>query len=76
VYLCRHLVHAACALSNEDVQLPERVESASVSYLLTGDRVRTRRRELGNKLSHAAAVRTRVGRCPVCVASRATLVVS
>ncbi|RXK35663.1 vacuolar protein sorting 41 [Tremella mesenterica] len=67
-YLCKHLVHSTCSLLNADVELPVR-EDAAVSHLLSGDRgksVRTRQRELGAKLSYAAAVRVRVGGCPVC----------
>ncbi|KAK1922178.1 hypothetical protein DB88DRAFT_497458 [Papiliotrema laurentii] len=65
LYLCRHWVHATCALVSPDVSLPDHVDN-SVTHLLSGDRTSTRRRELGNKLSHAAAIRTRVGRCPMC----------
>ncbi|WVR07632.1 hypothetical protein IAU60_004674 [Kwoniella sp. DSM 27419] len=70
VYLCRHLVHAHCALP-EDVDLPQRQESASLSYLLS-DPKGTRggqgwkARSLGGKLGYAAMVRVRASRCPVC----------
>lgn len=68
-YLCRHLVHATCALPHADIDLPSRPENASVSHLLSNDNRRntkSRERDLSAKLSYAAAVRVRVGRCPVC----------
>ncbi|WVQ84653.1 hypothetical protein IAT38_006808 [Cryptococcus sp. DSM 104549] len=73
IYFCRHLVHATCALP-EDVELPQRQENQSVTYLLSdGDKgggaggMAWKARTLGAKLGYAAAVRVRVGRCPVCV---------
>jgi hypothetical protein len=66
-YLCRHLVHATCALPNPDVDMPERPESIAMSQLMHSDRrINSRQRSLGSKLSYAAAVRVRVGGCPVC----------
>jgi hypothetical protein len=67
VYLCRHTVHASCALLNDDIELPSRQDNQSVNHLLgSGDKIKSRRRELGSKLSFAASVRVRVGKCPVC----------
>ncbi|WWD19691.1 hypothetical protein CI109_104155 [Kwoniella shandongensis] len=77
IYLCRHLVHATCALPDADIELPQRQENASVTYLLsTSDKGGLgmggvggqgwKVRNLGAKLGYAAAVRVRVGRCPVC----------
>ncbi|KAK8853266.1 hypothetical protein IAR55_003968 [Kwoniella newhampshirensis] len=76
IYLCRHLVHATCALPDADIELPQRQENASVTYLLsTSDKSGIgmgvggqgwKVRNLGAKLGYAAAVRVRVGRCPVC----------
>lgn len=71
-YLCRHLVHAACAVMTEDVELPERPENAEVTHLLLSDRPsgsgtrNAQQRALGGKLGFAAMVRVRVGSCPVC----------
>lgn len=69
MYLCRHLVHATCALPHADIELPPHPEDATISHLLSDDNrrnARSRERELGSKLSYAAAVRVRVGKCPVC----------
>ena len=67
LYLCRHIVHAHCALVNPDTDLPERNESESISALLSSDKSRVRRRALGNRLAYASSVRVRVGKCPSCV---------
>ncbi|WVF72944.1 hypothetical protein IAT40_007762 [Kwoniella sp. CBS 6097] len=80
IYLCHHVVHASCALP-DDVDLPPRQESANLSYLLssadTGGQASLLKgsgggkggawkvRHLGGKLGYAAAVRVRVGRCPI-----------
>ncbi|WRT70170.1 uncharacterized protein IL334_007164 [Kwoniella shivajii] len=69
IYLCQHFVHATCALP-EDVELPQRQENASVTYLLSESKNGSqgwKSRALGGKLGYAAAVRVRVGRCPVCI---------
>ena len=75
VYLCRHLVHATCALLNPDIELPPPAEHPAINQLLSTERrgAKTQRRELGAKLSYAAAVRVRVGSCPVCEHSRVSL---
>lgn len=76
VYLCRHLVHATCAVPNEDVELPERPENSAVTALLLADKPttagskRAQERALGVKLSYEAMVRARVGTCPVCAHRR------
>ena len=73
LYLCRHLVHATCVLLNPDLELPSRPDSSTMNHLLSSDNGRgmqARRRELGSKLSYAAAVRVRVGRCPACEHSK------
>jgi hypothetical protein len=73
IYLCRHIVHAACALPDGDVELPTRAEHASISYLLSSDNrrsVKFQTRGLGSKLSYSAAVRVRAGGCPVCSHNR------
>ncbi|OCF77367.1 vacuolar protein sorting 41 [Kwoniella mangroviensis CBS 8886] len=70
LYLCQHLVHAHCALP-EDVELPQRQENINVTYLLanggSGAKGQNwKSRAIGGKLGYAAAVRVRVGKCPVC----------
>jgi len=76
IYLCRHLVHATCAVTNDDVELPERPENAAVTALLLADKPTpsgsraAQERALGAKLSYEAMVRVRVGSCPVCAHSR------
>ncbi|WWC91761.1 uncharacterized protein L201_006708 [Kwoniella dendrophila CBS 6074] len=72
IYLCQHLIHAACSLP-EDVELPQRQGNVSLSYLLSNNTKNGntngqnwKARALGGKLSYAAAVRVRVGKCPVC----------
>nr|XP_019044083.1 vacuolar protein sorting 41 [Kwoniella bestiolae CBS 10118]OCF23013.1 vacuolar protein sorting 41 [Kwoniella bestiolae CBS 10118] len=70
LYLCQHLIHAQCALP-EDVDLPQRQENINVTYLLAngaggGKGQNWKSRAIGGKLGYAAAVRVRVGRCPVC----------
>jgi hypothetical protein len=76
IYLCRHLVHATCAVTNDDVELPERPENAAVTALLMGDKPTAtgsrvaQERALGAKLSYEAMVRVRVGSCPVCAHRR------
>ncbi|WWC72071.1 uncharacterized protein I206_106031 [Kwoniella pini CBS 10737] len=69
LYLCQHLVHAECALP-EDVELPLRQENLNISYLLDDKKKiggkNWKSRAIGGKLGYAAAVRVRVGRCPVC----------
>lgn len=75
MYLCRHLVHAACA-TLEDVELPERPENAAVTALLLADKPSAagsraaQERALGAKLSYEAMVRVRIGSCPVCAHRR------
>lgn len=72
LYLCRHFVHATCAVLSEDIELPERPENAAVTHLLMADKPGAAgnkaalSRALGAKLSFAAMVRVRVGSCPVC----------
>lgn len=75
VYLCRHAVHASCAVLNDDTELPERPENAQALHLLLSDNSgtaahlpvhRAQQRALGSKLSYEAMVRVRVGPCPVC----------
>ncbi|GFZ48801.1 hypothetical protein JCM24511_06550 [Saitozyma sp. JCM 24511] len=71
LYLCKHPLHAICALPDPDIELPPKPEGAGLSHLLvSGEKgrggTRERERELGGRLSYAAAVRVRVGRCPVC----------
>lgn len=71
LYLCKHPLHATCALPDPDIELPPKPEGAGLSHLLvSGEKgrggTRERERELGGRLSYAAAVRVRVGRCPVC----------
>ena len=45
VYLCRHTVHASCALLNDDIELPSRQDNQSVNHLLgSGDKLKSRRR--------------------------------
>ena len=75
MYLCRHFVHASCSLYEDDLEVPQRADNPFVSQLLTGDKIQARLRELSGKLSFAAAVRTRVGSCPVCFHARGSLVV-
>lgn len=79
VYLCRHAVHATCALLNDDTELPERPENAQALRLLMADNApnaahlsshRAQQRQLGSKLSYEAMVRVRVGPCPVCAHER------
>lgn len=79
VYLCRHGVHATCALLNDDTELPERPENAAALRLLLADNApgaahlsshRAQQRALGSKLSYEAMVRVRVGPCPVCAHER------
>ncbi|ORY33376.1 hypothetical protein BCR39DRAFT_563909 [Naematelia encephala] len=72
IYLCRHLVHAACALLNEETELPLRPDPV-IAHLLSSDGRRSRKtqqRDLSSRLSYAAAIRVRVGGCPVCAHSR------
>jgi hypothetical protein len=71
LYLCRHFVHATCAVLTEDTELPERPENAAATHLLMADKhvagsKAGLSRALGAKLSFAAMVRARVGSCPVC----------
>jgi len=69
IYLCRHIVHAACALPDSGIDLPTRPEAASIGYLLSSENRRSNAahvKSLGGKLSFAAAVRVRVRGCPVC----------
>lgn len=79
VFLCRHAVHATCALLNDDTELPERPENAAALRLLLADnapgaahlaRHRAQQRALGSKLSYEAMVRVRVGPCPACAHAR------
>lgn len=76
IYLCRHLVHATCAVTNDDVELPERPENATVTALLLADKPSAagsraaQERALGAKLAYEAMVRVRVGSCPVCAHRR------
>lgn len=79
VYLCRHPVHATCAVLNDDTELPERPENAAALRLLLADNApnaahlsshRAQQRALGSKLSYEAMVRVRVGPCPVCAHER------
>lgn len=72
VYLCRHTVHATCALPHPDIDLPPRLDNPGVTHLLSGDGAARRsgkslNRALGGKLGYAAALRVRVGGCPLCV---------
>jgi len=76
IYLCRHIVHAECALPNPDIELPPHTENMSVTHLLFADNPhgeRAKQRELSAKLSYAAAVRVRISSCPVCAYRRGTL---
>ena len=69
VYLCRHTVHARCALPHADVALPPRPESAAVNQLMSQDGrhgAKGFKRGLATRLGYAAALRVRVGGCPVC----------
>ncbi|WVO14232.1 hypothetical protein L204_101864 [Cryptococcus depauperatus] len=72
IYLCRHLVHATCALP-EDVELPLRQGNPSLLYLLIDNYKPSgnagsgwKARNLSAKLGYAASVRVRVKSCPIC----------
>ncbi|OCF38071.1 vacuolar protein sorting 41 [Kwoniella heveanensis BCC8398] len=82
IYLCHHVVHASCALPDEVDLPPRQEStnlsyllSSADSGGLHGTLLKGsgggkggawKVRQLGGKLGYAAAVRVRVGRCPVC----------
>ncbi|KAJ9117531.1 hypothetical protein QFC22_004381 [Naganishia vaughanmartiniae] len=85
IYLCHHLVHADCALMDtvsDSLPLrPDPVNSmlfASQMNSQSGGGVGAPRRidvlgkNLGGKLAYAATLRVKLGKCPVCDASRGT----
>lgn len=72
LYLCRHTVHASCALPHADVDLPPRLDNPGVTHLLSGEGQGRRsgkslNRALVARVGYTAALRARVGGCPVCV---------
>lgn len=72
IYLCRHTVHATCALPHSDIDLPPRLDNPGVSHLLSGEGQGKRsgkslNRALMARVGYTAALRARVGGCPVCM---------
>lgn len=72
-YLCRHVLHASCALSDKSVALPERPVTSVQTLYTSRERDqgsdwsnRETAKNLGAKLAFGAAVRVRVTSCPVC----------
>ncbi|KAL7410874.1 hypothetical protein BDY24DRAFT_417479 [Mrakia frigida] len=73
VFLCRHVVHATCALEDPSDELPPREEGFKSSLLDSGDKkgraggARRNGRSLGAKLSYASSLRVKLPRgCPHC----------
>lgn len=71
-YLCRHMVHASCALPDKTIELPERPDPLA-NFLYTSDERsrnigpgRATAKNLGAKLAYSATIRVRVKSCPVC----------
>lgn len=71
-YLCRHILHASCALPDKSIELPERPDPLANFLYTSDDRNRNvgpgraTAKNLGAKLAYSATIRVRVKSCPVC----------